>query len=100
MALPIDTCGDTLPPGTPRPDGRNTAFPITCRSGLRGTRTRAVGGTGRPLPKTFLLHCQRRHPELPKIPTYLPLAHLLHLNCCCYTDMTTHGKLLHQFCRL
>ena len=29
-------------------------------------------GTGRPLGKTFFLHCQRRHPELPKIPTYLP----------------------------
>ena len=25
-----------------------------------------------PLGKTFFLHCQRRHPELPKIPTYLP----------------------------
>ena len=32
----------------------------------------AVGGTGRPLGKTFFLQCQRRHPELPKIPTYLP----------------------------
>ena len=31
----------------------------------------AVGGTGRPLGKTFFLHCQRRHSELPKIPTYL-----------------------------
>ena len=28
--------------------------------------------TGRPLGKTFFLHCQRRHPELPKTPTYLP----------------------------
>ena len=27
---------------------------------------------GRPLGKTFFLLCQRRHPELPKIPTYLP----------------------------
>ena len=35
----------------------------------------AVGGTGRPLGKTFFLHCQRRHPELPKIPTYLFLRH-------------------------
>ena len=33
---------------------------------------RAVGGTGRPLGKTFFLQCQRRHPDLPKIPTYLP----------------------------
>ena len=33
---------------------------------------RALGRTGRPLGRTFLLHCQRRHPELPKIPTYLP----------------------------
>ena len=32
-----------------------------------------MGGTGRPLGKTFFLRCQRRHPELPKIPTYLPL---------------------------
>ena len=32
-----------------------------------------MGGTGRPLGKTFFLQCQRRHPELPKIPTYLPL---------------------------
>ena len=31
-----------------------------------------MGGTGRPLGKTFFLHCQRRHPGLPKIPTYLP----------------------------
>ena len=36
------------------------------------SRHRAVGGTGRPLGKTFFLHRQRRHPELPKIPTYLP----------------------------
>ena len=28
-------------------------------------------GTGRPLVKTFFLHCQKRDPELPKIPTYL-----------------------------
>ena len=27
---------------------------------------------GRPLGKTFFLQCQTRHPELPKIPTYLP----------------------------
>ena len=32
-----------------------------------------MGGTGRPLGKTFFLQCQRRHPELPKIPTYLPV---------------------------
>ena len=31
-----------------------------------------MGGTGCPVGKTFFLHCQRRHPELPKIPTYLP----------------------------
>ena len=31
-----------------------------------------MGGTGHPLGKTFFLHCQRRHPELPRIPTYLP----------------------------
>ena len=31
-----------------------------------------MGGTGRPLGKTFFLHCRRRHPEVPKIPTYLP----------------------------
>ena len=31
-----------------------------------------MGGTGRPLGKPFFLHRQRRHPELPKIPTYLP----------------------------
>ena len=37
VALPMDTCGDTLPPGTPRPGGRDTAFPSTCGSGLRGT---------------------------------------------------------------
>ena len=30
-----------------------------------------MGGTGRPLGETFFLQCQRRHPELPKIPTYL-----------------------------
>ena len=37
-----------------------------------GTLHRAVRGTGRPLGKTFFLHCQRRHPKLSKIPTYLP----------------------------
>ena len=37
VALPMDTCGDTLPPGTTGPGGRDTAFPSTCRSGLRGT---------------------------------------------------------------
>ena len=37
VALPMDTCGDTLPPGTPGPSGRDTAFPSTCGSGLRGT---------------------------------------------------------------
>ena len=31
-----------------------------------------MGGTGRLFGKTFFLQCQRRHPELPKIPTYLP----------------------------
>ena len=36
-----------------------------------------MGGTGRPLGKTFFLQCQRRHPELPKIPTYLPANGLL-----------------------
>ena len=77
MTLPMDTCGDTLPPGRFRRGGRDTAFPSTCGSGLRGTRTRAVGGTGRPLGKTFLLACQRRHPELPKIPTYLPTCRYL-----------------------
>ena len=29
-----------------------------------------MGGTGRPLGKTFFMHRQRRHPELPKKPTY------------------------------
>ena len=53
--------------------GRNTSFPSTCGSGSRGTGPGAVGGTGRPSGKTFFLHCQRRHPELLKIPTYLPV---------------------------
>ena len=30
-------------------------------------------GQDGPFGKTFFLQCQRRHPELPKIPTYLPL---------------------------
>ena len=68
MTLPTDTCGDSLPPGTPGPGGRDTAFRSTC-----GPRT--VGGTGRPLGKTVFLHCQRRHPELPMTPTYLPTKH-------------------------
>ena len=72
MTLPEGTRGDTLPPGTPGPGGRNTAFPSACLSSLEGTFPRAVGGTARPLDKTFFLHYQRRHPELPKIPTYLP----------------------------
>ena len=29
MALPMDTCGDTLPPGTHGPGGRENAFPST-----------------------------------------------------------------------
>ena len=37
VALLMDTWGDTLPPGTPGPVGRDTAFPSTCGSGLRGT---------------------------------------------------------------
>ena len=37
VALPMDTCGDTLPPGTHGPDGRDNAFPSTCGSGSRGT---------------------------------------------------------------
>ena len=73
MTLPTSTCGDTRPPGKPGPGGCNTAIPSTCGRGLRGTRPRAVGGTGRPLDKTFFLYCQRRHPELPKIPTHPPL---------------------------
>ena len=74
VALRIDTCGETLPPGTPGPGGRDTAFPSTCGSGLRGTSTRAVGGTGRPLGKTFFLHRQRRHLEVRRyLPTYLYL---------------------------
>ena len=77
MALPMDTCGDTLPPGTHGPGGRDNAFPSTCGSGSRGTKHRAVRGTGRPHGKTFFLHRQRRHPELPKIPTYLPVFLLL-----------------------
>ena len=72
VALLMDTCGDTLPPGTHGLGGRDNAFPSTCGSGSRGTQNRAVGGTGRPFGKTFFLHRQRRHPELPKIPTYLP----------------------------
>ena len=38
-----------------------------------------MGGTGRPLRKTFFLHRQRRHPELPKIPTYLPTSFFTNL---------------------
>ena len=72
MTLPTGTCGDSLQSGTPGPDGRDTSFPSTCGSGLGGALPRAVGGTGRPLGKTFFLHCQRRHRELLKIPTYLP----------------------------
>ena len=72
MTLPTDTCEDTLAPGTPGPGGRDTAFPSACGSASRGTCPRAMGGTGRLLGKTFFLRCQRRHPELPKIPTYLP----------------------------
>ena len=68
---PCTHVGTPSEPGTPGPGGRDTAFPSTCGSGLGGTRPRAVGGTGCPLGKTFFLHCQMMHPELPKIPTYL-----------------------------
>ena len=37
VAVPMDTCGDTLPPGTHGPGGRDNAFPSTCGSGSRGT---------------------------------------------------------------
>ena len=37
MTLPTDTGGDTLHAATPGPRGSDTAFPSTCRSGLRGT---------------------------------------------------------------
>ena len=55
-----------------------TGWPRQClpkhmRERLKRHLNRAVGGTGRPLGKTFFLQCQRRRPELPKIPTYLPL---------------------------
>ena len=46
---------------------------VTAGAALWGTCTRAVGGTGRPLDKTFFLQRQRRPPELPKIPTYQTL---------------------------
>ena len=72
VPLPMDTRGDTLSSGTPGPAGRDTAFTSTGGSGLRGTCPREVGGTGCPPGKTFFLHCQGRHPELPQIPTYLP----------------------------
>ena len=83
MALPTGKCGETLPPGTPGLGGRDTAFQSTCGGGLRGTQTRAVGLTGGPPGKTFILHCQSRHPELPKIPTYLPtlLIGVMSLSC-------------------
>ena len=29
MTLPTDKCGDTLPPGTPGPGGRDTGLPST-----------------------------------------------------------------------
>ena len=34
MALPMETCGDTLPPGTPGPGGRDTALPSPARAAL------------------------------------------------------------------
>ena len=37
VALPMDTCGDTLPPGTHGLAGGDNAFPSTCGSGSRGT---------------------------------------------------------------
>ena len=42
-----------------------------------------MGGTGRPLGKIFFQYCQWRHPELPKIPTYLPL-----LRACSFSAVT------------
>ena len=40
-----------------------------------------MGGTGRPLGKTFFLQCQRRHTELPKIPTLPTCAACLDKQC-------------------
>ena len=37
LALPMDTCRDTLPPGTHGPGGCDNAFPSTFGSGSRGT---------------------------------------------------------------
>ena len=36
VALPMDTCGDTLRPGTHELGGRDNAFQSTCGSGLKG----------------------------------------------------------------
>ena len=35
VALPMDTCGDTLPPGTHGPGGRDDAFPKHMRERLK-----------------------------------------------------------------
>ena len=39
---------------------------------VRSSQAHALGKTAHALGKPFFLHRQRRHPELPKIPTYLP----------------------------
>ena len=55
-----------------------------------------MGGTGRPLGKTFFLQCQRRDPELPKIPTYLPTPLLTGQS---HVDVATKCSLLKRSCK-
>ena len=56
-----------------------------------------MGGTGRPLGKTFFLQCQRRHPELPKIPTYLALLHRDAADKCRWGTLVPHLTGRHMY---
>ena len=58
--------------GTPSHLGHMDRLAATMPSQAHAGAAQEAPNIGRPLDKTFFLHRQRRHPQLPKIPTYLP----------------------------
>ena len=71
VALLMDTCGDTLPPGT---HGRGAAtMPSQAHAGAAQEAPNIGQWEGQDVPLVRPSSCivKNRHPELPKIPTYL-----------------------------
>ena len=72
MALLMDTCGDTLPPGTHGPGGRDNAFPSTCGSGSRGNNIGQWEGQDVPLVRPSSCTVKGGIPSSQRcLPTYL-----------------------------